>query len=789
MISYRSPYVETVYSHGGTTLRSQRSTHMSRNPSSKDPIARQSQAQSRYSEPVSPGTRPDSGLPPPGFQYGSGPIPSEGQPFYHRSTGAIGTNAAGIDPVWLDKLLTKAVKQGVELSRQDGEPPKAHGEHKQRIPDEETVSQPPGAWPLSPFAPVAQPYQQSVPASPRPRIGNDGLKTHCDQSQDGWGNEQSRGRRETHVSWNAEQVWKNEVNDNEWGSHEDTPDDSWDTDETWTTKKSKDHDASRRRQRSIANTALSHSGSRPQCPYTVHEHNRSRSGENRSWKSRSKSRPRRSRQEDELKTSSEDNEGWTHIEAKSDSGDSWNNSVDSIQPSRRCSRSHTSRIRRKSSSHPKTAHSGFERRPSRRNHSAPTWDSAPANVEPIPPVITQVPPNVVNSPASIYPLQPSVVQSKKASAYSEPAISVFPTPSWSHAAPEKVRMNSYASKYTLPAPYAATVNNFEHGTVGDDRDETQRISSSSWGSGEKEFSAPKPSGGKAGMKNCWKGNDDNGWGKSNSKADEAGWETTENGPIDTWSPTSDVKDVHTTAWTSKGDAWDSKETPKKRKDKYSSVDAWEVKKTDRNTTNDAYVPWQQQGNTLNNQDNHKKAHDVPWNTDNHRLTTEEPATAGSTSKRHTKKSLSKYRQLRSVSLDVTPKSHWQFPPVPSKYNLLPLDEDHESPKVSYIAPKEPLYKISKQTASEKGIEHQVRAGKGMLYGHVIGRPEYLDQFDKPVSDISSFHLGTDTSGRVYNILTKSTVRSIPLQIPQPLHTEIHIWLRNPRPRPPHAGNS
>lgn len=117
----------------------------------------------------------------------------------------------------------------------------------------------------------------------------------------------------------------------------------------------------------------------------------------------------------------------------------------------------------------------------------------------------------------------------------------------------------------------------------------------------------------------------------------------------------------------------------------------------------------------------------PWNNDTAWPTTPpspKPPKAASTSKRHTSKSLSKYRQNRITSSDLAPKSHWQFPPSPSSKTLKPISE-------TTTLPPEPLLKISSKQASSAGLEHQVRAGAGTTYGHVVGRPEYIDTLDKP----------------------------------------------------------
>lgn len=87
--------------------------------------------------------------------------------------------------------------------------------------------------------------------------------------------------------------------------------------------------------------------------------------------------------------------------------------------------------------------------------------------------------------------------------------------------------------------------------------------------------------------------------------------------------------------------------------------------------------------------------------------------------------LSKYRQLR---LPV--------PEVAKEYRQLRLptpDKKHGTRSENANMKTESLLKVTKEDVVKKGVEHQVRAGKGSKYGHAIGRPEYLDSLEKPAS--------------------------------------------------------
>ncbi|KAF1989699.1 hypothetical protein K402DRAFT_261794 [Aulographum hederae CBS 113979] len=49
----------------------------------------------------------------------------------------------------------------------------------------------------------------------------------------------------------------------------------------------------------------------------------------------------------------------------------------------------------------------------------------------------------------------------------------------------------------------------------------------------------------------------------------------------------------------------------------------------------------------------------------------------------------------------------------------------------WIAPEDPLYAIPEDLAAEKGVEHQVRPGRGAEYTHRVAKPSYLDTMDRP----------------------------------------------------------
>jgi hypothetical protein len=188
------------------------------------------------------------------------------------------------------------------------------------------------------------------------------------------------------------------------------------------------------------------------------------------------------------------------------------------------------------------------------------------------------------------------------------------------------------------------------------------------------------------------------------------------------------KDV-TTNWETTADAWNNNDSPKGATTKEKSVawnttaDAWNSNpKSNGFTANEADTPWDTKDNNWNNDQPNGVQRAETWAPASN--SPKPSPKAASTSKRHTSKSLSQYRQHRFPSSAPGPKSHWQFPPCPS-------GKFHPSISERTVLSAEPLLKISSKQASEKGVEHQVRAGTGTQYGHAISRPEYLDTLEKP----------------------------------------------------------
>jgi hypothetical protein len=788
--SYRSPYAETDRSHD-IRSHSRHSIHAAMNTS---PFAgsHSSRHPPKYSEPISPGARPPVvSIPSEAFQYGSGPIPTgpmmgSERSFYHtRPASAVVTNAPGMDPAWLNELLTKAVKRGVEESRRSEPEPEAQRQHIHNV---KPPSQLPGAWPQSPSGPGMLPVQSPEHAQHR-SVAEGSSGTITNDSDSGWGDTKSRKRIQTHVNWSTEPDWDGQSKAGAWSTPEETASDTWDTDETWGTKKPKVQQASLW-SRSEAPTIKSRVDVRDVSPVTKRNRHSSRSERDRSRRSRSKSRLKHSSWGESRKSSFEDRHGWTHAEAMSDSVASTDSNDDTAQPARSPTHIRSSKHRsrpRSRTPRPRymegkgrrssfTLRSGAESRATSKHRHASSV-SGPT------PIFMKERPFVQSS-------DDSLPVARKASSHAAAASSI-------PGAPPIWIPDTIQTSYRPPAPFSIITNGTKQKDERRDKSSPKWESSSKSGSHKhhKEKSAkPKTwlNDNKAeDTQDTWANNRDNNscWG---AQAGDGWGQTNAGGKVeDDWT----TKKENADAWGTDKTSWEFKSTSNKESPKAKEPDAWgtgwdnaDTKKdaatpwdatADPWTTNnapdepakkDAEVPWDPTGDAgitnnasneamkkdeavpsettadaWNNNDKSRPAPakdaDSPWNTKNTAWNNDKPGAVqwsaetwastpaepkpASTSKRHTTKSLSKYRHLRPTASDTGPKSHWQFPPslLPSKLPSLS--------STAHTLPAEPLHKLSISQASQKGVEHQVRAGTGTQYGHAISRPEYLDTLEKP----------------------------------------------------------
>ncbi|KAA8616838.1 hypothetical protein A1F94_007490 [Pyrenophora tritici-repentis] len=799
--SYRQPYVESDDSRKASSSRNRRSAHGAQGVPPQASVTHHTQLRSRYTESVSPGARRTSEICPPGFQYGSGPIPRDGEPFRQRATDARTSKVPFQDPVWLNEVITTAVKQGLEESRRIEAQSEGRAGKKKIHSDVDIKNHLPGAWPTSPVAVTPEPYKRSQPAafSVHERDSDHGSKWN--DSQGGWSQHKSQSKAGSRVTWSAEPFSETDSSSHRgWKLHEETPSDSWDTEETWATNKAHTWEASDPVSQSQPPAVLSHYNVKAIPPINLDTHSRQRSKlSSQQQKSRSKSRTKHSRREHGITSSSSEETGYAYLERPSDSVVSLSSSDETLRASR--SRTHAplgTKSRSKSRSRrTKSAQRDDGRRPSQASQYAPMAQPAGTHYAAASPMIKQATPIIMNAPIHLIPTQVPSWQP-----------SVHP-PSQGPQVFDPIRKQSNASN-KFPPPYASSLKDLVNGTVGAEQQESRSVSSSSWGSVKKtgsvkdswgndddkesgwgttgtsgwEEKEPKPQG-----KNGWETTNEpmnegqaDGWKTPNEpmKDDQAeGWKTP-NEPMsddqtNVWANTDDINQVEAIAWETKDNNWVMKgdgasmkddgvhaknsnwgmedNSGDKNDDGWSPKNNWgapqtlksEGEKEKEGTVNDATslrsasenavenpfvseTPWQTQ--TWDFQANKDHEEVVPCNDVKPAPqipVVETPQKAASASRRYSNKSLSKYRQLRNSSTDLTtPKAHWQFPPPPLSHKLRTISENQ-----TYIAPKEPRYIIPEKIASEKGIEHQVRPGPATEYGHVVGRPEYMDQLDKP----------------------------------------------------------
>lgn len=715
--SYHSPYAETLRSYEGSASRIHRTTHPPQELFPPAPVTRNSQPRSKYSEPVSPRGRRTSDLPPSGFQYGSGPIPRGGEIYNNYPSDAGPAQAPAVDPVWLNNLLTTAVKQGVEESRRMDAQSPGHTKYKIHTVDAETKNQPPGAWPDSPFNAPSLPHQQSEQPGFSSRDDQSDHGSNWKQSQTGWVEKSPRSRVGTHVTWNPEPVDETaSPSIGGWNSLEETPSDSWDTGDTWPTDRVAEWEASSQQGKHWVPDTPSHYNARPSSPITPRSQDRRSSKRASQPKSRSKSRSKRSRRKHNITSSSEENGNWSYLDRPSDSVVSLSSSNDTLQPSHSRSRRQMSRLRSKSRSRlSRSVQRGHERKPSRRSHT-PTWSPADAVPAHVPSVDTRMTPAVMN--ASI-PTIPVRERSRKSSAYVVPPASVLPPPEWCPHVQGVMRKSSIAVSNMAPAPYTVSLKELVRGTVGESQGNNRPSSSSSWGN-NKEDSAVKVSWGKEAKEDAgWSKQSDSGWQEKEPEDDKPSWYSTDDENNGGWAKDND-KD--------KAEAGDSLNSKQNKEDATNNwVDLKSALKSAFENAPVPKVPWQNQSWTLPTADAAKPVI--------HQATTTPFASAPApissptnnphpSSQRMSNKSLSKYRP-KHPSQGPASEPHWQFPPPPSA-STQPLFSNN-----TYIAPAEPRLTISQQASSTTGIKHAVRPGKATHYGHAVGRPEYLDGLGKP----------------------------------------------------------
>ncbi|RYO31095.1 hypothetical protein AA0111_g5378 [Alternaria arborescens] len=761
ILSYHPPYVETPRSQESSTSRNRRTAHSPHETFPPAPITRRSELRSVYSEAVSPGARTTNDLSLSGVQYGSGPIPRDGQIYKNQSSDIRATQPPAMDPMWLNNLLATAVKQGVEESRRMDIQSEHQTKYKIQKVDAETTSQPPGAWPESPLNIGPSLRRPSEPAASSSRNHESAHGSQWDQSQADWSERKARSRAGTRVTWietPADETTSSSADG--WTLRDKAASDSWDTGDTWPTDRVAEWETSSQKCKAWAPNQPSHHRSVRRSSISPRSQERRSSKHDSQRRARSKSRTSHRRRKYETITEDEEQiGGWDHIKRPSDSVVSLSSSDATIQPSLSQSRIHTPRRRSKSvSRRSKSTQREKQRKSSRHSHRTPTEETVHARAAPVPSVDARLAPVVMNAPI---PATSHHAHSKPPSIYADPSVTVMQLPEWASQVHDAVRKPDIAASTLAPAPYASSLKGFVQSTKGKIKGGYRSSSSSSWGN-DKNDGAVNMSWGKATKKDAgWSKKSDTGWhGKGSRDNDKKGWLSTDDDTSNGWAKDDDDETIKVAdGWNTKETGWDTIAIPPIEK-KHGKNDLADLKSALKSAFENPSAPeaaWKNQSRGIPRNTAKpatQQATPTPFTTvaaqtpppskqpqrmsnrtlaqywPNHPSSGPEPSPTQQ-SERRSNKSLANYHpnhpSLSSPIPISAPQPHWQFPPPPS---ASPPANPFSS-NSTYIAPELPRLTISQRTSTAKGIEHAVRPGRATHYGHAVGRPQYLDGLDKP----------------------------------------------------------
>ena len=731
--SYHPPYVETARSQEGSTSRSRRTAHSPHEIFPPAPITRRSGPRSIYSEAVSPRARTTNDLSLSGVQYGSGPIPRDGEIYNDQSSGVRATQPPPMDPMWLNNLLATAVKQGVEESRRMDIQSEHQTRYKIQNVDAETTSQPPGGWPESPLDIGPSSRRPSEPAASSSRNHESAHGSQWDQSQAGWSERKARSRADTRVTWFETPVDETTSSSaDRWTLRDKAASDSWDTGDAWPTDRVAEWETSSEKCKAWApsqpgqHSSVRHSSTSPHSQ----ELRSSKHDSQRSARSRSRTSHRRRKHE----TTTEDEEkigGWDHIKRPSDSVVSLSSSDATIQPSLSRSRIHTPRRRSKSlSRRSKSTQREKQRKSSRRSHRTPTEETVHVRPAPVPSVDARLAPVVMNAPI---PATSHHAQSKPPSTYADPPVPVMQLPEWASQVHDATRKPSIAASTLAPAPYASSLKDFVQSTKGKIRGGYRSSSPSSW-SNDKNDGAVNMLWGKATKKDAgWSKKSDTGWhGKGSRDNDKKGWLSTDDDTSNGWAKDDDDETIKVAdGWNTKETGWGTTAIPPIEK-KHGKNDLADLKSALKSTFENPSAPeaaWKNQSRGIPRNTAKpatQQATPTPFTT----VAAQAPPPSNQP-QRMSNKTLAQYRPnhppLFSPIPISAPQPHWQFPPPLSTS----IPANPVSSGSTYIAPELARLTISQRTSIAKGIEHAVRPGRATHYGHAVGRPQYLDGLDEP----------------------------------------------------------
>ncbi|EUC29041.1 hypothetical protein COCCADRAFT_40542 [Bipolaris zeicola 26-R-13] len=685
--SYRAPYAETLQSHESSKTHIQYNTLPVRDKSSRVFMTRHSTSGSRCSEAMSPRARRLESLPSSGFQYGSGPIPPD-RKVAHRDDHMITTpETSGVDPVWLRNVLKTAVKQGVEESRRvEAQSARHDRDSDHSSQKEDKTSQAPGAWPESPHTATVQ-VPHSFRASPSKRNQRSDRASDWVQSPNGWGQVEIKSKTGAHANQSEDHLWETEISSygNGWHSCEETPSDSWDTDETWGTSRGREWKDSSQLEIPLATIAAPYSNAQIVSRASSYIHPRRRSTHtSRRHQSRSKSQSRlRKRDETSLEY-----RRWAGSASPAYSTSSSSSSDNTIQPSH--SRSHIQTLRKRSKSRAcpsKSTQSYHGRTSSRYPLCAENLKCIDSEQIPAPSAITRAIPDVQSHPDIALPTH---TQSRRPSRHDYGGISASGVPAWPAA------VNNTSNMF--PAPYAPSAKEYAWEAIGSGEKDRHSIASSTWDSNrvhswavatsqDSTWATEKP---KSPGKNAWYSTSDD-----------------EDGDIKWTIPPTGHKSPEPTRWqdiikpTPPSDAKKSKSKSKYKKNDSSALQ--ELKGVLEMSLGKEQKNGGMKGTNVSRPAIHEEKDEKDKKAKQPGHTT--------TPHRH------KCSKSPTKSRVQPPKPHWRFPPPPPPASLLPSPSSQSA--------------ITAAATSKKGTKHFVHTSTPIPYGHAIARPEYVDSLEMP----------------------------------------------------------
>jgi hypothetical protein len=715
---------------------------------------------------MSPGFTVKKRMSPVGFKYGSGPVPhvpkaeSEAELFHYRTPGSIITDAPIVDPKWLEKFVSKAVERKLgekvvkKKSSRVHKPPQSNEE-----PRPEVSRPPPGAWPISPFGPLEKSPNlveitsfghQPEPSKARTSVSIQNGGPSWGDSNAQWGQQPAKTNI-AHVQW-ANAV---EAGAPSWTSAQNETSDSWET-SSWGTKAG--NPSFQRRKSKLKSRSRWSDPNTPNVPPV----------------SIASLSPHRSVDD------------WVHINSLSDNSSDYFSTKSDItavpQPQVISEVKNSLPVRRRKIQveEPQWGASKNTSDWGTRNDNGWTDGNVEGNMSsssstwgPIAPVNPPPPESIAARRNSR-----SDKQKKKKNKGMKQDAPVPPVPTWGCAVPHKLGtyrvaparipppaysleawMHNISIRSSTPSPWKETEINKGNGS--DESDD-------SWDIGDKigTWAGNKKNKGQNSWNGVVIGNDSSSyWGDNNKLNDEsiqAGVQEASNGWNDDTcgAPNPKIQTHHSGkqtgniyGWTEEVNnskemkyeklgrgqsSWNTKGDPN---DQGSSKPAWYIPELGSKKESNAFVKESWDNTGWNSTPNNEK--DRPGGAEWNNIATpwtasafHSPKTISShhSTRNSTKSYHPKHQKLRNLSNSGT-KDHWKFPPPPSK-KLYPIPEDYESitsngNRKIWTIPEEPLHAIPAAKAEQEMLEHQVRAGKGTRYHHIVGRPKYLDSLEKP----------------------------------------------------------